>query len=259
MTKIKLSPDAEENISTALSNPAPAPTALDVQGDQYPDDPSRDVVIPVIGLINKVGGLSEKFENKAGQYALGDSCLGKEVLVIPVSAVKLWQEVCRDGVKLEYGKEPQPLFFPSESAAKKKGYINDFSSTAPNRIEPIAKIGFLVIAPKDDTSGDYVVKVGDLQTQPARSTFRRAGFRNVYQPIYNHAHRQCLAKQINIAGMSNSWVFSAGVPWSHIWTLSSTVDKNDKNSWFVPTISKGPALPVEAVKWISDNYVGISQ
>jgi hypothetical protein len=254
MAKTKISPDAEENISTALSNPAPAPTALDVQGDQYPDDPNKDIVIPVIGLINKVGGLSEKFENKAGQYALGDVCLGKEVLVIPVSSVKLWQEVARNGVKLEFGKEPQPRYFTSEGEAKAKGYIDDFSNTAPNRIEPIAKIGFLVVAPKDDTSGDYVVKVGDLQTQPARSTFRRDGYKNVFLTIFNFSHRQCLAKQINVRGMSTSQVFAAGVPWAHVWTLSSMVKKNDKNSWFVPTIYKGAALNPDQVSWITDNY-----
>jgi hypothetical protein len=225
-----------------------------VQGDQYPDDPNKDIVIPVIGLINKVGGLSEKFENKAGQFALGDSCLGKEVLVIPVSAVKLWQEVARNGVKLEFGKEPQPRYFTSEGEAKAKGYIDDFSNTAPNRIEPIAKIGFLVVAPKDDTSGDYVVKVGDLQTQPARSTFRRDGYKNVFLTIFNFSHRQCLAKQINVRGMSTSQVFAAGVPWAHVWTLSSMVKKNDKNSWFVPTIYKGAALNPDQVSWITDNY-----
>ena len=254
MAKTKISPDAEENVSTALTNPTNAPTALDVQGDQYPDDPNKDIVIPVIGLINKVGGLSEKFENKAGQYALGDSCLGKEVLVIPVSAVKLWQEVARNGVKLEFGKEPQPRYFTSEGGANAKGYIDDFSNTAPNRIEPIVKIGFLVVAPKDDTSGDYVVKVGDLQTQPARSTFRRQGFKNVYQTIYNFSHRQCLAKQIDIRKIKPSQVFAAGVPWAHVWKLSSIVMKNEKNSWFVPTISKGAALNPDQVSWITENY-----
>ena len=254
MAKTKISPDAEDNVSTALTHPNNAPTALDVQGDQYPDDPNKDIVIPVIGLINKVGGLSEKFENKAGQYALGDACLGKEVLVIPVSAVKLWQEVARNGVKLEYGKEPQPRYFSSESEARSAGYVDDFSNSAPNRIEPVAKIGFLVIAPKDDTSGDYVVKIGNIQTQPARSTFRRDGYKNVFLTIYNHSHRQCLAKQINVRGMNPSQVFAAGVPWAHVWTLSSMVKKNEKNSWFVPTIARGDVLPNDAVVWITENY-----
>jgi len=153
-----------------------------------------------------------------------------------------------------YGKEPMPRLFTSERQAKEAGYIDDFSHSAPNRIEPIAKIGFLVVAPKDDASGDFVIKVGDLQTQTARSTYRRKGFLYVYQQIYNHANKQCLARQISTVGLSPNQVFTAGLPWSHVWTLTAVVMKKGQNSWYVPSIAKGPALTPEQVNRITENF-----
>jgi hypothetical protein len=32
------------------------------------------------------------------------------------------------------------------------------------------------------------------------------------------------------------------------------VKKNEKNSWFVPTIARGDVLPNDAVVWITENY-----
>lgn len=255
MAKTKINPDAEDNVSTALSTSTPTTTtALDVQGDQYLDDPHQDVIVPILGLINKVGGLSEKFENKAGQFAIGDVLLGEKVLVIPISAVKLWEETHRNGNKLEFKKPPIPRIFTSEKQAMEAGYINDFSHTAPNRIGPIAKIGFLVVAPKDDASEDFVIKVGDIQTQPARSIFRKKAFKDVFGIIYNHVYKRCLSRQISIVGLSPNQIFSAGTAWSHVWTLKSVVEKNDQNSWYAPSIEKGAALTPEQVNWITENF-----
>ena len=255
MTKIKITRE-EFNVPAVAETAVPSTsvTVLDrpSEADRY-DDITRDVIVPVLGLINKVGKLAEKFENRSGNFALGDEVLGQSVSVIPVSIVKLVEEVAFQGKPLVYG-EAVPKVFSSAVEAYSAGYVVDKSRLAPNRVEEIAKVGYLVIAPEGNTSSDFMLEVGGLRLQPAQCTYRRSAFARVYYPLFNHAHGICLADGIEYRGLTATKVFANAKAWTHQWTLHSKLEKNAKNSWWEPRISKGAELSAEIQSWIEKNY-----
>lgn len=255
MTKIKIT--REEFKVPAVAETAVSDTAVTVmdrpsEADRY-DDITRDVVVPVLGLINKVGKLAEKFENRGGNFALGDELLGQSVAVIPVSIVKLVEEVAYQGRPLVYG-ESVPKVFSSATEAYSAGYVVDKTRLAPNRVEEIAKVGYLVIAPEDNRSSDFMLEVGGLRLQPAQCTYRRSAFARIYYPLFNHAHGICLGRGLEYRGLNASRVFALAQAWTHQWTLQSKLEKNAKNSWWEPRISKGSILSAEVQSWVAKNY-----
>lgn len=258
MAKTKIAPNAEDvETSTAVATATTETSALvpSAAGDHYADETSRDVQLPVIGLVNKVGKLAEKFENKGGQFVVGDMLVGPTVRVIPLNVLKMYSEYARDGKALVYGKD-QPQVWASERDANAAGYFIDRTHRAPNRIEEIAKIGFLAIAPAGDTSGEFFLKVGDLQVAPCYSTYRRGGYINVYLPVFNHANRICMAQGIVTRGLSAQKIFSAAKAWTNEWTLSAKKGQNDTNTWWEPQITKGAPLSPAVVEWVTQNYGG---
>ena len=256
MAKTKIAPNAEETISTAVV-PTETTTAIvpSAAGDHYADETSRDVQLPVIGLVNKVGKLAEKFENQGGKFVIGDVLVGPTVTVIPINVLKLYSEFARNGQPLVYGKD-QAKVWNSEREANADGYFIDRTHRAPNRIEEIAKIGFLAVKPSGDTSDEFYLKAGELQVAPCYSTYRRGGYINVYLPIFNHANRICMAQGIVTRGLTAAQIFRAAKAWNNQWTLSAKKGQNDTNTWWEPQIAKGAPLSGEAVEYINANYGG---
>lgn len=253
MAKTKIVPGEE---TAQVTSVVPAQTSAIVpsaDGDQYSDETSRDVQLPVIGLVNKVGKLAEKFENQGGKFVIGDLLVGPSVTVIPVNMVKLYSEVARDGKVLEYGKD-QSQVWSSERDANAAGYFIDRTHRAPNRIEEIAKIGFLAVAPEGDKSGEFFLKVGNLMVQPCYSTYRRGGYINVYLPIFNHANRICMAQGIVTRGLTAQKIFAAAKAWTNLWRLTAKKGSNAQNTWWEPQAAKFEPLPGDVIEWIGANY-----
>lgn len=257
MAKTKIAPTAEETAtaSTALTTTETTAVVPSATGDHYSDETSRDVQLPVIGLVNKVGKLAEKFENQGGKFVVGDVLVGPTVSVIPINVLKLYSEFARNGQPLVYGKD-QPQVWNSEREANAAGYFIDRTHRVPNRIEEIAKIGFLAVAPAGDTSGEFFLKVGELQVAPCYSTYRRGGYINVYLPVFNHANRLCMAQGIVTRGLTAAQIFRAAKGWTNLWTLGAKKGQNDTNTWWEPQIAKGAPLAGEVVEYISANYGG---
>ena len=220
---------------------------------EHYDEISRDVVVPYLGLVNKVGKLAEAFENKSGSFALGEQLIGSTVNVIPVHLLKVYTEVARDGRKLAYG-EDVPRVFPSEASANEAGYVLDRTALAPNRVEEMGRIGFLVVAPPGDTGDGFLFKAGDLRLQPAQGAYRRGGYRQVYLPIFNHAYRMCMAQCIPTGRLNASQVFAHARAWTHQWRITAVLKKNTRNSWWEPKATQAELLSPDSVKWISENY-----
>ena len=61
MAKTKIAPNAEElaTASTVLTTTETTSIVPSATGDHYADETSRDVQLPVIGLVNKVGKLAD--------------------------------------------------------------------------------------------------------------------------------------------------------------------------------------------------------
>ena len=144
--------------------------------------------------------------------------------------------------------------FESAAAAAQAGYEVDFNHRAKNRVEEAARIGYLVIAPEADTSGDFVIKAGDLRLSRAKCSYQRGGFRAVFRKIFDHANKVALTKDIVTRGLTHSELFARAQPWTHIWTLSAEACSGHENEWFEPRISKTAPLTPETIQWITDNY-----
>lgn len=252
---------AKTDIRSAPTKPSEAPTQLvptgaaEVAGydaDSY-DDVQRDISVPVLGLINGIGKLAEKYTNKAGNYVLGEVFLGQSVEVIPVSVVKFLRETVRDGEVLAFDA-PDRKIFATAAEAKASGYYIDFDNVVPNRCEEAAKIGYLVIAPEGDDSGEFVIKAGELRLAQGKSSYQRGGFREVFRRVFDHAAKQALLKDVPTAGLNHTELFSASRAWTHRWKLYAALEKGRKNSWWEPRIAKGAPLSEATVQYITDHY-----
>jgi len=240
--------------ATALSIPS-TQAAVEYDPSTY-DDVGRDIETPVLGLVGTVGALAKQFRNQAGNFVLGDTLLGNTVQVIPVAVVKFYAERWRDGVEVKFGT---PLFatrkvFESAAAAAKAGYEVDFNNRAQNRVEEAARIGYLVLAPANDASGDFAIKCGDLRFARAKCSYQRGGFRAVFRKIFDHANKVALTKDIVTRGLNHSALFAAAQPWTHLWTLSAEACSGHDNEWYEPRIAKTSPLTPETVAWITANY-----
>jgi hypothetical protein len=249
--------DIQVTSSTASTGLVPTSTQAPAEYDpsQY-DDVGRDIETPVIGLVGTVGALAKQFRNQAGNFVLGDTLLGPAVQVIPVAAVKFYAERWRNGEEVKFGT---PLFstrkvFESAAAAAQAGYEVDFNNRASNRVEEAARIGYLVIAPEGDASGDFVIKAGDLRLSRAKCSYQRGGFRAVFRKIFDHANKVALTKDIVTRGLTHSELFARAQPWTHIWTLSAEACSGHDNEWFEPRIAKTTPLTAETIQWITENY-----
>ena len=252
--RTKIVPAAEEPASTAVSVIEPA-SLTHYSADTY-DDVSRDVEVPVLALINNVGPLAKQFTNKAGNFVLGDTLVGETVKVIPVQLTKYYRETVRNGTTIKYGspEDKARRIFSSAQDAAKAGYVVDFDNRHPNRIEECGKIGYLVIAPAGDKSGEFVLKAGPLQLASARCSYQRGGYREVWRRVFEHAHKLALAEGVATKGLNHGQVFSAAQAWTHAWTLSASQVDGAQTSWWEPRIAKADALPAETVAWITANY-----
>lgn len=257
MAKAKITPDAEEPVSTAIATTsAPAQELAHYNPDQY-DDVSRDIEIPVLGLVNGVGPLAKVFRNKAGNFALGDTVLlGETVQVVPVAIVKFFRETWRNGVEIKYGspEDKTRRKFATAQDAAKSGYAVDFDNVLPNRVEEAGGIGYLVVAPAGDTSGEFILKKGDFVFAQAKCSYQRGGFKSVWRRVFDHAHKRAMAGGLDIRGLDHAAIFNAAKGWSHAWTLSAELVEGKQNSWWEPRIAKGAALPDDVAEWIGANY-----
>lgn len=252
--RTKIVPAAEEPASTAVSVVEAAPIAH-YSADTY-DDVSRDVEVPVLALINNVGPLAKQFTNKAGNFVMGDTLVGDSAKVIPVQVQKYYRETVRNGVTIKYGspEDKARRIFASAQDAAKAGYAVDFDNVHPNRIEECGKIGYLVIKPAGDKSGEFVLKAGPLELASARCSYQRGGYREVWRRVFEHAHKLALAKGVATKGLNHGQVFSAAQAWTHAWTLSAAQVDGAQNSWWEPRIAKADPLPADTVTWITANY-----
>jgi hypothetical protein len=223
--------------------------------DQY-DDTSRDIEVPVLGLINNVGPLAQQFRNKSGSFALGDILIGESVDVIPVTLVKLFRETYRNGKEIKYGspEDKTRKVFASAQDAVKSGYMVDFDNNAMNRVEECGKIGWLIIAPAEDKSGEFILNAGGIKVAQGRCSYQRGGYRNVFRKVFDFANRIALAKGVRTKGLNHTQVFLAAQPWTNRWTLTSTEVQGGQNSWFEPRIARCESLPQETIDWITQNY-----
>jgi hypothetical protein len=249
---------ADEQKSTALA-PTQDTSAAEYSSaydpEQY-DDTARDIEVPVLGLINNVGPLAKQFKNKAGNFVLGDLFLGETVEVIPTAIVKFFREKVRKGVELKYGSpEAQTAkVWATAADAARDGYFVDFENKAPNRCEEAGRIGYLVVAPQGDESGEFFIRAGDLQVAQAKCSYQRGGFRMVWRKVFDHANKLAIARGVNTKGLSHSQVFLAAQAWSHRWTLRAESVDGAENSWYEPRIARGAALSSEAVSYITEHY-----
>ena len=252
--RTKIVPAAEEPASTAVQVVEAAPIAH-YSADTY-DDVSRDVEVPVLALINNVGPLAKQFTNKAGNFVLGDTLVGESVKVIPVQVSKYYRETVRNGVTIKYGspEDKARRIFASAQDAAKAGYAVDFDNVHPNRIEECGKIGYLVIKPAGDKSGEFVLKAGPLELASARCSYQRGGYREVWRRVFEHAHKLALGKGVATKGLNHGQVFSAAQAWTHAWTISAAQVDGAQNSWWEPRIAKSDPLPADTVAWITANY-----
>lgn len=258
--RTKLSPNsAEDTTSTAIAPIDEAPVALShYNADQY-DDVSRDVEIPVLALINNVGPLATQFRNKAGNFVLGDNLLGEKVQVVPVQVMKFYRETWRSGKEIKYGspEDKTRRTFQSAQEAAKAGYAIDFDGVHSNRIEECGRVGYLVIKPDGDKSGEFVLKAGSVELAQAKCSYQRGGYREVWRRIFEHAHKLALAKGVSTKGLNHGQVFSAAKAWTHSWTISAAVVTGAQNSWYEPRIAKGEPLAPDVIDWITTNYGSI--
>jgi len=256
MAKTSISPE-DPSKSSALAPTQPnavgAPAGYD---PEYYDDTSRDIEIPTLSLVGNIGPLSKKFKNSAGLFALGDLLLGDAVNVIPVAVAKFYSETHRAGKEIKYGSpEAQTRKkFATAAEAAKAGYVVAFDDTAPNRVQEAAIVGYLVAAPVDDKSGEFVEKCGDLRLARAKCTYQRGSYRGTFRPIFNHANKVALSKGIDATGKNVNQLFAEAKPWTHLWALTPEEVAGRENTWWETRASKVAPLAPEVVAWITENY-----
>ncbi len=252
--KTKLNPNAIEVTPVAIETVEPAFPAH-YKPEMY-DDVSRDVETPVLGMVNNVGPLATKFKNKGGNFVLGDILLGETVSVIPIDIAKFYRETWRNGKEIKYGspEDKTRRTFSSAHEASTHGYVVDFDGTQLNRIEECGRIGYLVIKPQGDTSGEFILRAGSLELASAKCMYQRGGFREVWRRIFDHSHKLCISKGIELKGLDHRTVFNKARAWTHQWTLSAASVEGSQNSWYEARIAKGAALPEDVVTWITDKY-----
>lgn len=224
--------------------------------EQY-DDSSRDVEVPVLGLINNVGDLARRFKNKSGNFVLGDLFLGEKVDVIPVQIVKFFRETCRNGnvIKFNSPEAKTSKVWATASDAAKDGYFVDFKNKAPNRCEEAGRLGYLAIAPEGDTSGEFYITAGELKVAQAKSSYQRGGYRNgPWSKIYNHAYRLAQVKGQEVKGFSPTDIFRNAQAWTHRWTITAVDVPGSENNWWEPRAARGAELSPETVAYITANY-----
>lgn len=243
-----------------------APAAYD---PGYYDDTSRDVEIPVLGLVNNVGNLAKQHRNQGGNFVLGDTLVGPTVDVVPVALVKFFAEKFRNGKEIKHGtpeaatrrifataSEAAQFKVPEEGPGKGLGYFVDFDNKQPNRVEEAGRIGYLVLAPAGIEAGntDFVLKAPGFRFALAKCSYQRGGFREVWRKVFDHANKLALLKDIPTRGLAHSEVFNKAQAWDAVWTLSSTERNGNGNFWYEPRIAKKAKLPAEVVTWITENY-----
>lgn len=275
MARTKITPGADETATEHEQSTALAPAASSEVGAPanydpgYYDDTSRDVDIPVLGLVNNVGNLAKQHRNQAGNFVLGDKVIGAAVDVIPVALVKFFAERFRNGKELKNGTPEfatRRIFASATEAANFKlqddgpgkghGYFVDFDNKLPNRIEEAGRIGYLVVAPEGADPVDFPLKapVGDLRFTLAKCSYQRGGFRNVWRSVFNHADKLAKLKGINPRGLTHAEVFNRAQAWDGVWTLTSSEESGNGNFWFEPRIAKKAKLAPEVVAWVSEEY-----
>lgn len=257
---------------TALAErPSPEAGAAAAYDPGYYDDVSRDVEIPVLGLVNNVGNLAKEFRNQSGRFVLGEIILGEKVEVIPVAVVKYFAERVRNGKEIKHGSpefatrrifataaEAAQFRVPEDGPGKGHGYVVDFENRAPNRIEEAGRIGYLVVAP-DGTpadSTDFVLKPAgsDLRLALAKCSYQRGGFRGVFRPVFDHANKLALLKGLPTRGVTHSELFNRAQAWDGIWSLTAKECQGNDNFWFEPRIAKKAKLAPEIIAWVTENY-----
>ncbi len=275
MARTKITPGSSETDepveqSTALapstSNEVGAPASYD---PGYYDDTSRDVDIPVLGLVNNVGNLAKTHRNQAGNFVLGEKVLGPAVDVVPVALVKFFAERFRNGRELKNGTPEfatRRIFASATEAANFKlqddgpgkglGYFVDFDNKCPNRVEEAGRIGYLVVAPEGADPVDFPLKRlgGTLRFALAKCSYQRGGFRNVWRSVFNHADKLAKVKEIAVRGMAHAEVFNKAQAWDGIWTLTSKEESGNGNFWFEPRIAKKAKLDPADIAWIAEEY-----
>lgn len=182
----------------ASSNPAPSPSQQAQRDAAYYDSDARDTKVPVLGLINKVGPLSDLFPKNAGEFAynkrvvLGAPYTGPGsqkdefgLAVIPLRFEKSFVETYRDGEEIKFGAkiEPPQKVFATAEAAYAQGYIADFDAPKFNNVEEKGDLVFLVAGPADDAEDAFFLEIGGLFFTPASFSVRRAAYRDVFQNI----------------------------------------------------------------------------
>lgn len=266
MARSSIKPNAPQGDTEPVEETQLATQTDTSVGDHYADsydpgtydDVGRDIEVPVLGLINNVGPLAKAFKNKAGNFVLGETLfLGETVQVIPTSIVKVFREKIRGGKVLKYGtpEAKTAKVWPSARDAQQDGYIVGFKGdTAPNQCEEAGAIGYLVIAPEGSDAAEFSISAGSLTLAQAKCSYQRGGYRAVWRRIFDHAAKLAQAKRIPTRGLNHSELFLKAQPWTHAWTLSSTVIDGSENSWYEPRISRGEALPADVVEYITTNY-----
>lgn len=230
-----------------LATPTAATTAQ--HDPKYYDSDARDTIVPKLGLINKIGPLSETFPKNAGEFAfnkrvvLGTKYEGPGALpgefgvpVIPLRFDKSYVETHRAGAELKFGiqVDPPQKRFATAEAAHQAGYVVDFDAPKDNNVEEEGLIVFLVAGPKDDAEDAFFLKIGDLYFTPAVFSVRRASFRDVYRNIKTWASRP--GSKVH----------------NKLCLLSSKFVKNDarRQSWFEARITATAKLTDEQIALI---------
>lgn len=249
MAKTSIKPEEATPVTSTAVTTTQSAAPANYNPDKY-DDSSRDVQHPVLGLINKIGPLSKTFPKNAGEFAFADTILlGEKVTVIPLGFLKIFIESRRDGKDLKYGDGIIAKVFPSANAAYQAGYVVDFDSNMPNRVEEGSKLGFLVLGPKEDTTGEFYLRSPDGGNYGlAVTTLRRGGHKGVYRPLYNHYYRRAKA-----AGLPESEIHTLLEKPDFSWTLSAEhVDNPARGQdWFEPRIARAAQLTPEFAAWVT--------
>lgn len=213
----------------------------------YHDSEARDIKTPKLGLVGKIGPLSETFPKNVGEFAYnGRVLLGTALTpgpgvqagefgltVIPVSFKKRWVETHRDSTEIKFGMkiDPPQKRFESADAAYKAGYAIDFDAPKVNNVEQEGELVLLVSGPKDDPEDAFFLKIGEEYFTPAIYTVRRGSFKDVYK---------------NIA----TWYSRPGsLVHNKLCTLSSKLIKNEarRQSWFESRITAKAKLSPEDI------------
>jgi hypothetical protein len=219
--------------STALATQPAGTLAIPQDKYDYDNDGSRDVLTPVLGLVNSTGPLAKKFRGDYGKFCYAERViLGETVSVIALRLEKFYVESRRNGVELKYDEDKQ--FFGTAAAAHAAGYAVDFDSNHPNKVDEASRVLLLVAGPADDPSGDFFVNLAGLSFAPAQMTLRRGGHRDVYRKLNTAATRAPLR---------------GGVIHDQLWLLSREEREKGENAWVEPRIEiKAKLVPEDVAK-----------